>query len=153
MALEDKDIFNAICTRFNDQPIEFIMEQYEKARKLNAAIESRVNTPPVEKFPAEQNEAPASPEEAAPKKKYTKQMLKVKPHDAIQEDCIYCCICGDKRSVLTAAHMSNHDITVDEYRKLCGYDPKQPLMSKKREEQSKIIIARAQAARSAKLGM
>ena len=48
MALEDKDIFNAICTRFNDQPIEFIMEQYEKARKLNAAIESRVNTPPVE---------------------------------------------------------------------------------------------------------
>ena len=56
--------------------------------------------------------------------KYTKRMLKVKPHDAIQEDCIYCCICGDKRSVLTAAHMSNHDITVDEYRKLCGYDPK-----------------------------
>ena len=32
MALEDKDIFNAIFNKYSDQPIEFIMEQYEKAK-------------------------------------------------------------------------------------------------------------------------
>ncbi|MBQ3059519.1 MAG: MucR family transcriptional regulator [Desulfovibrio sp.] len=157
MALEDKDIFNAVFTRFSDQPIEFIMEQYEKARKLNVAIESRLNGCSAgEQAVAEQSVVAAVPaaapaEEAAPKKKYTKRMLKVKPQEAIQEDCIYCCICGDKKSVLTSAHLANHDITPDEYRVLCSYDAKQPLMSKKREEQSKIIIARAQAARKAKM--
>ena len=35
MALEDKDIFNAIFNKYSDQPIEFIMEQYEKAKSLN----------------------------------------------------------------------------------------------------------------------
>ena len=40
MALEDKDIFNAIFNKYSDQPIEFIMEQYEKAKILNMAIES-----------------------------------------------------------------------------------------------------------------
>ena len=34
MALEDKDIFNAIFNKYSDQPIEFIMEQYEKAKIL-----------------------------------------------------------------------------------------------------------------------
>ena len=43
MALEDKDIFNAIFNKYSDQPIEFIMEQYEKAKVLNMAIERRIN--------------------------------------------------------------------------------------------------------------
>ena len=42
MALEDKDIFNAIFNKYSDQPIEFIMEQYEKAKVLNMAIERRI---------------------------------------------------------------------------------------------------------------
>ncbi|MBQ3060183.1 MAG: MucR family transcriptional regulator [Desulfovibrio sp.] len=154
MALNDKDIFNAVFARFSDQPIEFIMEQYEKARKLNIEIENRQQTPAGEQAPAEKNaetpaEAPAV--EAAPKKKYTKRMLKVKPEEAIQEDYIACCICGEQKKVLTSAHFAKHDITVEGYKKLCGYDAKQPLMSKKREEFSKVIIARAQAARKAKM--
>jgi len=79
MALNDKDIFNAVFARFSDQPIEFIMEQYEKARKLNIEIENRQQTPAGEQAPAEKNaetpaEAPAV--EAAPKKKYTKRYSK-----------------------------------------------------------------------------
>ena len=31
MALEDKDLFNAIFNKYSDQRIEFVMEQYEKA--------------------------------------------------------------------------------------------------------------------------
>lgn len=40
MALEDKDIFNAIFNKYSDQPIEFIMEQYEKAKILRACLET-----------------------------------------------------------------------------------------------------------------
>ena len=57
MALEDKDIFNAIFNKYSDQPIEFIMEQYEKAKILNMAIERRINA---------QAEQPVKVEEAAP---------------------------------------------------------------------------------------
>ena len=57
MALEDKDIFNAIFNKYSDQPIEFIMEQYEKAKLLNMAIERRINA---------QAEQPVKAEEAAP---------------------------------------------------------------------------------------
>lgn len=154
MALEDKDIFNAVFARFNDQPIEFIMEQYEKARKLNAVIEGKMQAAACCAQTVEEQAAPAEApvEEAAPqKKKYTKRMLKVKPQEAIQDDYIACCICGEKKTVLTAAHFARHDITVEEYKKLCGYDPKQTLMSHKRAEFAKAIIVRAQAARKAKL--
>lgn len=41
MALEDKDLFNAIFNKYSDQPIEFVMEQYEKAKILNLEIERR----------------------------------------------------------------------------------------------------------------
>ena len=41
MALDDKDIFMAIFNKFSDQPIEFVMAQYEKAKILNMEIERR----------------------------------------------------------------------------------------------------------------
>ena len=41
MPLEDRDIFTAIFAKYSDQPIEFVMEQYEKAKLLNMAIEKR----------------------------------------------------------------------------------------------------------------
>ena len=41
MALEDKDLFSAIFNKYSDQPIEFVMEQYEKAKNINLEIERR----------------------------------------------------------------------------------------------------------------
>ena len=38
MALEDRDIFTAIFEKYRYQPIEFVMEQYEKEKLLNMAI-------------------------------------------------------------------------------------------------------------------
>ena len=92
MALEDKDIFNAIFNKYSDQPIEFIMEQYEKAKILNMAIERRINAqaeqpvkveeaapaalPPVdEPLPVEEEKKPAP----APKKIFTKADLVFNP--------------------------------------------------------------------------
>lgn len=149
MALEDKDIFAAICSRCSDQPIEFIMEQYEKAKRLNMDIEKRIgNGDTAENAPECDVAASETKEEAAPpKKKYTRRMLKVKPQDSITDDAIFCCICGEERQSLTQKHLACHDISVEDYKKLCGYSPDQPLMSNRRLARSKEIIARAQQAR------
>lgn len=149
MALEDKDIFAAICSRCSDQPIEFIMEQYEKAKRLNMDIEKRIgNGDTAENAPECDVAASETTEEAAPpKKKYTRRMLKVKPQDSITDDAIFCCICGEERQSLTQKHLACHDISVEDYKKLCGYSPDQPLMSNRRLARSKEIIARAQQAR------
>lgn len=153
MALEDRDIFTAIYERFADQPIEFIMEQYEKAKRMNIEIERRLGqvltTPQQEAEPEAVIEATEEViEQPIPQqKKYTRRNLKVKPQNSITDDAIICCICGEARQNLTARHLAQHGLTVEEYKKLCGYAPNQPLMSGKRLAKSREIISRAQQAR------
>lgn len=149
MALEDRDIFAAICNRCSDQPIEFIMEQYEKAKRLNMDIEKRIGNGNTAENAPECDVAAAEiiEEVEPPKKKYTRRMLKVKPQDSITDDAIFCCICGEERQSLTQKHLACHDISVEDYKKLCGYSPDQPLMSNRRLARSREIIGRAQKAR------
>lgn len=151
MALEDKDIFKAIWDRYTDEPVEFIMAQYEKARRMNMEIERRAS-PVLECNSPVQSEVITSAteivEEPAPRKKrYTRRNMAVKPEEAIADDYIYCSICGAQRQSLTAKHLATHDLTVAEYKKLCGFPQEMPLMSGRRLAKSKEIIARAQKAR------
>lgn len=153
MPLEDKDIFQAVCSLYADKGIDVIMAEYAKAKKINSTIEKRDGLGANAEFNAPEPEIVETveviePEPVEPpKKRYTKRMLKVKPQDAITEDYIKCCICGEERQSLTAKHLANHEITVEDYKKLCGYPANLPLMSKKRLAKSKEIIARAQQAR------
>lgn len=147
MALEDKDIFKAICDLYPGKPIEFIMTQYKVARQLNKDIEDggTLEAILVESQPLDNCEQPEAPEApAAPKKKYTRRSLKVKPQDAITDETIACCICGAKRKSLTSRHLAAHGITTEEYKKLCGYAPNQTLMSGNHHKDAKTIISRAQ---------
>lgn len=153
MALEDKDLFNAIFNKYSDQPIEFIMEQYEKAKVLNIGIEKRQQSQLVTMDVEPATDAmtePSNTEDATPKKKYTKRDLVVKPQSAITDEHIKCCICGQERHILTSRHLAQHGITVDEYKTLCRYDAKQALMSNNRIELSRVVIAKAQQARMGK---
>lgn len=75
MPLEDRDIFTAIFAKYSDQPIEFVMEQYEKAKLLNMAIEkrfweqSRVVACPASESPAQKEEKkPDEPQDRVPEK-------------------------------------------------------------------------------------
>lgn len=157
MALEDKDLFIAICNRYADHPMDFIMEQYEKAKMMNLQIERRIGqlaapemvaeagAPEAEAEPAE--EAPAE----APRKKYTRRDLVVPAATAITDDYVTCCLCGAKRQSLTVTHLATHDISVEEYKRLCRYSPEQKLMSGKRLAKSKEIISRAQQRRLEKI--
>ena len=163
MALEDKDIFNAIFNKYSDQPIEFIMEQYEKAKILNMAIERRINAqaeqpvkveeaapaalPPVdEPLPVEEEKKPAP----APKKIFTKADLVFNPAEAITDNTITCCLCGKAACSLTSRHLANLGINVEEYKYLCGYPSEQKLMSRNFEAKMRRNVQRAQQARKEK---
>ena len=140
MALEDKDLFSAIFNKYSDQPIEFVMEQYEKAKNINLEIERRQSlrgyvdiTPPS--IPQNTGEVKQiEPDvESVPKK--------------ITDDTIKCCLCGKERSSLTLRHLATHGISVEEYKKLCGYAPEQKLMSNNHVEKVRNNVIKAQKAR------
>lgn len=154
MALDDKDIFTAIFNKFSDQPIEFVMAQYEKAKILNMEIERRRSQmpegellAPLTDMPDMESSAEDLQVEAPKKKKLTKKDLLFKPEEAITEDSIKCCLCGKEGSSLTSRHLALHDISVEEYKKLCGYEPGQKLMSKNFELKMLHNVQRAQQAR------
>lgn len=153
MSLDDKDLFNAIFARFNDKPIEFVMEQYEKAKRLNHDIEKRLGDASTAAGQNENNKQ--SPTEEAEKKsvgvrKYTRRDLVQKPSEAVSDRSIICCLCGARRQNLTRRHLATHGISVEDYKKLCGYDPDMPLMSRMHHAKFRQIIARAQEARLAR---
>lgn len=147
MALEDRDIFLAVCERFSDKPMDYIMTQYALARKMNRLIEKDMEAEEEDICECETVEVA---EEAAPAKRYTKRSLRVKPQDAITDDSIFCCICGLERQTLSAKHIATHGLTVDEYKKLCGYPEDQKLMSRRQLAKSREIINKAQQARMEK---
>lgn len=149
MALEDRDLFMAICERFADQPIEFIMAQYAKAKRMNMEIERMLAWDPDDDSETEEEvDIEEVEEEPTPApKKLNKRRFKVRPEDSITYDSIKCCICGEERQSLTAKHLAKHGTTVEEYKRACGFEPDKPLMSGKRLAKSKEVIARAQQAR------
>jgi len=57
-------------------------------------------------------------------------VLNVEPKKAIGKDKIKCCICGKPFSMLTKAHLAEHNYTRDAYLKLCGYKKGTKLVSK-----------------------
>lgn len=160
MALEDKDIFAAIFAKHSNQPIEFVMAEYEKAKLLNMEIEKRLLeqpefvVSPVQPVAAPVKQVALIPEiekkPAPQKKQYTKDDLKFDPATAITEKSITCCLCGKQSLSLTARHLAHHEISVEDYKKLCGYEPTQKLMAREYLAKMTDNARRAQEARAAK---
>lgn len=155
MALDDKDLFQGICTLMAGQPVEVIMAQYAKAKLMNAEIEKNMAGPIQAPIMTAQEECVTLIEdvpvqEAPAKPKFTKRSLKVKPRDSITDDAIFCCLCGEPFQSLTVKHLAKHGITVEDYKKLCGYAPNQALMSNNHLAKSKQVIAKAQQMRQSK---
>lgn len=67
-------------------------------------------------------------EDQAQKNKKYQYHLVMNPERAINVDIVQCCLCGRKFQSLTANHLLSHGISVDEYKKLCGYAPTQKLI-------------------------
>lgn len=163
MPLEDRDIFTAIFEKYRDQPIEFVMAQYEKAKLLNREIELRLSAldgrregdDPAAACAAASTETPPAAEEKAvvepPRKRPTKRDLVADPEKAFTDETITCCLCGRQFNTLTARHLKSHNVSVDEYKYLCGYAPSQKLMSFNLAATMARNVQKAQAARKALL--
>ncbi|HJA77372.1 MAG TPA: MucR family transcriptional regulator [Candidatus Desulfovibrio gallistercoris] len=155
MALEDKDILNAVFNRFSDQPVEFIMAQYEIAKRMNMDIERRLSERQAceagEPLPESVTKTAAPEEEKAQEAPKSRKPdagdLVCKPEEAITDAYIKCCLCGKESSSLTSRHLAQHGISVEEYKQLCGYAEDQKLMSGNFERKMRHNVQRAQQAR------
>ena len=92
MALEDKDLFEAIFKKYGNQSIDFVMEQYEKAKLLNMAIEKRILEQnkfiiPVRTVDnlSQEQKVHANQEAILQKKSYSKEDFVCVPENAIQD--------------------------------------------------------------------
>lgn len=102
----------------------------------------------MEKSDEGEAEACVSAPEAAPAvKKLTKRGLKFPAEGSITDTTITCRICGKVCKRISAAHLAKHCTTPAEYRKVCGYDPKQPLMGNVVYEGLMTAVKRAQTMR------
>ena len=113
--------------------------------RIEAAFEGKVHPvkqvaliPEIEKKPVLQ------------KKQYTQADLKFAPATAITDKSITCCLCGKQALTLTARHLAHHEISVEDYKKLCGYEPTQKLMAREYLAKMTDNARRAQEARAAK---
>lgn len=144
--ITDAELLKMVMERFPEADTNGIVEQFSLLKagvlqanaKLAASEAGQENTegqgiPPVEP--------------SASKKRYTRRSLVAKPEEAIGEEHVQCCLCGKAFQNLTAKHLGAHGLTVEEYKKLCGYAPDQSLVSPKLRATLQENVRKAQQAR------
>lgn len=151
--INDTELLKLVMDRYPEQPLPFLIDQFTvmkagliQANNRLAGLEQETggdSAYPSEGLPKEES----FPESVAPRKKYTKRNLVVKPEEAISEEEVTCCICGKSFQNLTTKHIQSHDLSVDEYKKLCGYAPDQKLISSKLLNKLHSNVLKAQQAR------
>ncbi len=156
MMISDAELLKLVMDRYPEQPVPFLIEQFTlmkagliQANNKLAGMDSEALSESLcceEEVQKEKNIS----EPSAPKKKYTRRNLVVKPEEAISEQEIACCICGKTFQNLTTKHIQSHDLTVEEYKKLCGYGPEQKLISSKLLNKLQANVLKAQQAREKK---
>lgn len=147
----DSDLLRMLMEKYPTHDPAFIMGEFSTYKKLLAELETTPQecTCAAEPAPAVEESEPAP----APVKKLTKRQIKGDPAAAITQTAITCCVCGKEFKRLSAAHLATHGATPEEYRRLCGYDPSTPLMSKIMYQRLMNAVQKAQSARVRKRAM
>ena len=148
--ISDAELLKLVMERYPEQPTPFIIEQFTVLKAGLIQANNKLAAMDMEEPVCEQviieepmPEAAEAAPSAAPKKKFTKRSLVVRPEEAIGDDVVQCC--------LTAKHLLSHGISVDEYKKLCGYVPEQKLICKNLLEKLQENVQKAQRSREQKL--
>mgnify|MGYP000407738853 CR=1 FL=1 len=154
--ISDAELLKLVMDRYPEQPSAFIIEQFAifkagliQANNKLAVID--VEESATDTVSTESSEQVSTPETETPKKKFTKRNLVAKPEEAITAESVQCCICGKTFQNLTAKHLLTHGISVDEYKKLCGYTPEQKLICSNLLEKLQENVQKAQRSREQKL--
>ena len=148
--ISDTDLLRMLMQKYPTQDAEFIMNEFNVYKKMLGSAESCATAECCTAECAEAVEAPTAP---APMKKLTKRQIKHNPQEAITQTNIICCVCGKEFKRLSAAHLATHGATPEEYRRLCGYEPNQPLMGKMIYQRLMSAVKSAQDARVRKRAM
>ncbi len=157
--IDKTELLRMIMENNAGQSPEFIMEQYKTYLNGLEELKTVPACPTVDAGVAVKTEEEVAQDALAVRKKnkesltcgYTKRSLKVKPGEAIQEDKIFCCICGKECQTLTERHLATHNgLSREGYIKLCGYPKDQSLISIRHLARMKSNVMKAQAARKAK---
>ena len=100
MMISDAELLKLVMDRYPEQPAQFLIEQFTvmkagliQANNKLAGMDSEALSESLCCAEDAQKEETVS-EPSAPKKKYTRRNLVVKPEEAISEQEIACCICG-----------------------------------------------------------
>lgn len=152
--IDDTALLKMLVEKYPDQGPEFVISQYRAYKKglskVDASLTGALCEALKEQAAAGAAENDGYTEEEPSKKHYTRRSLKIKPEDAIQEDKVICCLCGMEFQSLSASHLKRiHDISVEEYKTLCGYPPEQSLMSHANLRRVRHAVENAQKARIA----
>lgn len=152
--ISDAELLKLVMDRYPEQPTSFVIDQFAALKAGLIQANNKLAMMGMEELAAEQSlaadENAPEAEAPAPKKKYTKCSLVVKPEGAIGEAQVQCCLCGRAFQNLTVKHLLSHNITVEEYKKLCGYAPEQKLIAAKLLARLQENVQRAQRSREKK---
>ena len=122
--ISDGELFKLLINKYPKEPIPFIVEQFMIFKFCLIQAEKKMDSLSIEKA----TQQPIRLEDQAQKNKKYQYHLVMNPERAINVDIVQCCLCGRKFQRLTANHLLSHGISVDEYKKLCGYAPTQKLI-------------------------
>ena len=150
--INDAKILKLVMDRCPEQPIPFIIEQFTELKAGLVQANSKLAAAESEEIPCEakSGETTQDADETAPKKKFIKRNLVVRPEESIGDDSVTCCLCGRSFQNLTIRHLFSHGISVEEYKKLCGFAPEQTLICKNLLTRLQENVQKAQQARGAK---
>lgn len=154
--ISDAELLKLVMDRYPEQPTSFVIDQFAALKAGLIQANNKLALMGMEELAAEQcacadENAPEAAEAPAPKKKYTKRSLVMKPEEAIGEEQVQCCLCGRAFQNLTAKHLLSHGMTVEEYKKLCGYAPDQKLISHNLLGRLQENVQKAQRSREQKM--
>ena len=168
MAVSDDFLFKLIYNRLHDRPIEAVIAEYGKAKSAMMQMEDSLRAgaeaagladgePPApltdEAFSAVAegvaDAAPpaAAPEEACADSSYTAADLERNPQNAIGDNYIICCLCGEQMKSLSRHLRSRHRISPEKYREICGYGKDVVLMSRNAAKAAADRLTQARGSR------
>ena len=99
--ISDAELLKLVMERYPEQPTPFIIEQFTVLKAGLIQANNKLAAMDMEEPVCEQviieepmPEAAEAAPSAAPKKKFTKRSLVVRPEEAIGDDVVQCCLCG-----------------------------------------------------------
>ena len=113
--ITDAELLKLVMDRFPEADTDGIVEQFSLLKVGLLQANAKLAVGDVGQQGVEEQSLSATDEAQAPKKRYTRRSLVVKPEEAIGDNAVQCCICGNAFQNLTIKHIQLHGLTVEEY--------------------------------------